>query len=344
MNRWLAPLAAGYGWAASLRGAGYRRGWLEQKRLNRPVVSIGNLTTGGTGKTPLVAYVAKLFLQRGLRPVILTRGYRRREKSLVAFDPADNSSPDPRKMGDEPALLAAALPAVPVVVCADRFRAGRVAEERFNPDVHLLDDGFQHLRLARDLDLVALDVTQELSDRFLLPAGRLRERCSALRRAHILVLTRVDFNDRDAFATRLKRLGLKAPVFHSRTRLTGFVEIRTGRLLPPDALRGGRLFAFCGIGNPQAFFRDLRRWGLELACERIFRDHHAYSEDDVASIMLSARTSGASALITTEKDAMNVPQALKVRVNAFACVIEAEIVEREDFEKRLMDSLVSCPA
>jgi len=340
MNSLLAPLASGYGWAAGVRTFTYRRGWLKQLRLNRPVISIGNLSTGGTGKTPLVAHVTRLLVRRGLKPAILTRGYGRRdENSLIAIEPAESRSPEPREIGDEPALLAAALPCVPVVVCANRYRAGRFAEEHFSVDVHLLDDGFQHLRLARDLDIVAVDVTQELSDRQVLPAGRLRERCSALRRADLIVLTRTDLADPAQTIERLEQIHTKASIFHSKTKLTGFTEIATGRSLAPDAFSGSRVFAFCGVGNPCAFFLDLRRWKLDPVAQRTFPDHHVYTEDELTSLLLSARNANASILVTTEKDAVNFPCARKGELNVFACVIEAEIAEADTFEQTVIETL-----
>lgn len=336
----LAPLAAGYGWAAGLRGFAYGRGWLKQRRLNHPVISVGNLSAGGTGKTPLVTYLARLLIRRGLTPSILTRGYGRPdENSLIAFEPAESRLPDPREAGDEPALLAAALPRVPLVVCADRYRAGRFAEEHFGANVHLLDDGFQHLRLARDLDVVALDATQDLSDWQVLPAGRLRERCSALRRAGIIVLTRTELADTAQMLARLDRIQAKARIFYGRTKLAGFTDVTTGRSLAPDALTGSRVYAFCGIGNPRAFFLDLRRWKLDPVGQQAFGDHHVYTEDEIASLLLSAHKAHASMLVTTEKDVMNLPPTLKARLNAFACVIEAEVSEAGAFEQAVAEKL-----
>ncbi|MGH9354936.1 MAG: tetraacyldisaccharide 4'-kinase, partial [Terriglobia bacterium] len=232
MSALLAPLATGYGWAAGLRDYAYRSGWLNQRRLNRPVISVGNLSAGGTGKTPIVAYLARLLLRRGFIPSILTRGYGRSGgNSLIALDPAESRAPDPREAGDEPALLAAALPRVPIVVCADRYKAGRFAEKRFGANVHLLDDGFQHLRLARGLDIVALDVTQGLADRLVLPAGRLRERPSALRRAEIVILTRSDLADPAHTLAQLDQVQTNARIFRGGTRLAGFTEVATGRTL-----------------------------------------------------------------------------------------------------------------
>src|SRR5215472_8915034 len=212
-SRILAPLAALFRMGVTFRDAAYRRGWLRTQRLDRPVVSVGNLSVGGTGKTPLVMLIAKLLSQRGWNAGILTRGYGRRHGAqTVVLPPAAGRSPDPREVGDEPALLARALPQVPIIVCANRYRGGRRAEEYFNVDAHLLDDGFQHRALARDVDVVALDTTQEISARALLPAGRLRESPRALGRAHLVVVTRVELGDPRPLERQVRRINPHAQI------------------------------------------------------------------------------------------------------------------------------------
>ncbi|HEX5481371.1 MAG TPA: tetraacyldisaccharide 4'-kinase [Terriglobia bacterium] len=344
MNPVLQVLAALYGRVAAMRAEAYRRGWLKSRRLNQPVISVGNLTTGGTGKTPLAASIAKLLLARGFKPSILTRGYRRRRgPSLLALAPASGRAPDPRQTGDEPALLAAVLPEVPIVICADRYRAGKYAEEHFGVNVHLLDDGFQHLQLARDLDIVALDATQEIADQAILPAGRQREPATALKRAQIIVLTRSDLASPAKVAqleSQVLEIHPGIPIFRSVTKLCGFVGIRTGSRLPPDALEGRRVYAFCGVGNPGAFFTSLRRWGMAVAGEQIFADHHVYTDREVAHLVLNASARGSARLVTTEKDAANIPPSWKADLNAFACVIEAEMDDPEAFEQALVTRLL----
>jgi tetraacyldisaccharide 4'-kinase len=335
MNPLLTPLAAIYRWGAGAKSSAYERGWLKSQRLSRPVISVGNLTTGGTGKTPLVALIARLLLKRGRKPAILTRGYRRRGgPSLVVIEPAAERSPDPRQVGDEPAWLAGELPEVPIVVSADRFRGGCYAGEHFQSDVYLLDDGFQHQQLARNVDVVALDVTQELSDRAVLPAGRQREACAALKRAQLVVLTRTSQADAAPWEERVGKINPQAKVFHSRSKLCGWLPVAGGPRLPADFLKDRRALAFCGIGNPGALFHDLGRWGIDLAGTQVFRDHHAYTDVDLARLVLAAQNKGAT-LVTTEKDMMNLPASWKQDLTAFACLIEAEILELDAFEKAL---------
>lgn len=339
MRALLAPLAAIYGAAAAARSEAYRCGWLKAQRLRRPVISVGNLTTGGTGKTPLVAWIARLLQKQGIKPAILTRGYgRMRGPSLLAIDPTPGRSPDPRQVGDEPALLARILPGVPIVVSRDRWRAGRFAEERFEIGVHLLDDGFQYLRLARNLDIVTLDTTQDMNDRRILPAGRQRERCHALERAHIVVLTRTGQADARPLEARVRELNARAQLFHSRTKHCGYLEVASGRLLPADALHGRRVMAFCGIGNPAAFFCDLTGRGLDVRAAETFRDHHVYSDSDMARLVDCARKADAT-LVTTEKDVMNIPADWRGKLDAVACLIEVEVLDPGRFEKALIERL-----
>lgn len=328
-------------WASvSLRGQAYRRGWLKSRRLKHPVISVGNLSVGGTGKTPLVILIAKTLLAAGRRPCILTRGYGRRGgMGLIALDPDSGLIFDPRAVGDEPALLAQALPNIPIIVARDRFRAGLIAERDFRADVHLLDDGFQHLALARDLDIVLLDVARPISELALLPAGRLREPFSALRRAHWVILTRTELGDAGPLQARVRAENSRARVFHCSTKLTGLVEPRGGAPVSPENLLHKPVGAFCGIGNPAAFLADLRRWGLRPAAERVFPDHHEYTARELESVVASSRNAGAEALLTTEKDLMNLPPEWKAPMPLLACRISSEIEEKVEFERALLDTL-----
>ena len=340
LNRLLARLAAGFKLGVAIRRAAYGHGWFKTHRLNRPVVSVGNLTTGGTGKTPLVRTIAELLLKHGWKPSILTRGYGRSSGAdMVFLEPASRRQPNPREVGDEPALLARALPEVPIVVCSDRYRGGRMSEERCNVDVHILDDGFQHWALARDVDVVLLDVTQELSDQALLPAGRQREPLSALGRAHIVVLTRTELGDPQPPENLVRRMSPKTVIFHSSTKLLEFVDINNGKVYPPTAFHGEPMHAFCGIGNPKAFFADLRKWGISLTAEDSFRDHHVYGVEDLAPIMMRAEKSGAKAIVTTEKDAMNSTPLKGGNIPFLACVIKVEIHDTQKFESTLVSHL-----
>lgn len=337
MNRSLTPLAALYGAAARLRRRAYQQGWLKSRRLACPVISVGNLTLGGSGKTPLVAAVAEVLLRKGRKPAILTRGYgRQRGADLIALEPGPHRNPDARTAGDEPALLARTLPQVPIVICADRFRAGQLAEKRFGVDVHILDDGFQHLALARDVDLVAIDVTQDVLHGAVLPAGRLREPLSALSRADIVVLTRTEIQDPAATEKQVRAIHARVPIFNCAMGLRGLAGADSGQAVEPEDYRGRPVCAFCAIGNPSAFFSDLRRWGFKPVAEMAFRDHHVYSRQDAERLNRAAREKGAVAFLTTEKDGMNLPSGLEFGLSVLACTIRAEISDAEKFEQTLL--------
>jgi len=346
VNPLLRPLSAVFQAGVALRHLAYRRGWLKTRRLSCPVLSVGNLSVGGTGKTPLVILMAKTLLAGGHRPCILTRGYRRRRgKRLIVLEPGPERRADPRKVGDEPALLARALPDVPIIVCRDRFRAGIIAEQRFQPTVHLLDDGFQHLALYRDLDIVLLDVTRPPSDYALLPAGRLREPWSALLRAHWVILTRTELGDASVLQGQVQSANPNARIFRASTQFAGLVDARTGLPEPHWGLLQKKVWAFCGIGNPSAFFADLQSWGFWVTKESVFPDHHVYDNSDLTPISLllslAARFSQlrkpiAEAFLTTEKDLMNLPPGWNAPLPLFACCIGVEVEEKMEFERALL--------
>jgi tetraacyldisaccharide 4'-kinase len=328
---------------AALRSAAYHHGWLKTRKLKRPVISIGNLTVGGTGKTPLVEYVTDLLVKRGFKPAILTRGYRRRNQAdLIPIEPAEERSPDAREIGDEPALLARKLPQVPMVVAANRYRAGCLAEDRFGADIHILDDGFQHLALARDLDIVVMDATRDLSREAMLPAGRLRETVGALKRANIIVLTRTELANPDRAEQFARSINPQARIFHARTELRELVDVVQGHGYPAANFQEKPAYAFCGIGNPAAFFADLGRWGFRVVGQAAFPDHHLYGKREFAMILLALKKSqgllGAEIILTTGKDAQNLPlKDYEEEIPILACSIRCEITEAADFEAAVLE-------
>lgn len=334
------PLAAGYRMGSALRIAAYRRGWLASRRLNRPVVSVGNLSVGGTGKTPFVAFLADLLVRHGWKPGILTRGYgRRKGPKEIAIEPGAGSPPDPREVGDEPALLARKLPELPIVVSADRYSAGLLAENKFGVEVHILDDGFQHLELARDVDIVLLDCTQAHSNRELLPSGRLREPLEALKRAHLVALSRTELIDPQPMEESVRQANPKASIFRCKTKLKGLLNLSHGALENFGAKQNEPIHAFCGIGNPSAFFDDLERWGFAVASRSAFPDHHVYRAQEITHLITLARQSGAKTLITTEKDAVNLSRLEITDIRILACVVQTEVCEQKDFEEELLERL-----
>jgi tetraacyldisaccharide 4'-kinase len=296
-------LSAAYGQIAQARRAWFARRPQARRRLPVPVVSVGNLSVGGSGKTPAVASLAKLLLAAGERPVILSRGYARRDPvdgvlvvsdGRLVFEPVQRS-------GDEPQVLARTLPGVPVLVCPDRYLAGMLAHRRFDATVVLLDDGFQHLELERDIDLLLVR-PEDLRDE-LLPHGRLREPLTAAHAAHAIV---VPGSFADA-APVTAMLG-KGPVF------TMEQEFGTPRLVRPfgDPVPEGaygtsrRLVAVAGIARPERFFKTVETLGWEIAQPMVFRDHYWFTRADVATIHDTVQVLGAGGVITTEKDAVRL--------------------------------------
>jgi tetraacyldisaccharide 4'-kinase len=256
-----------------------------RQRLRRPVISVGNLAVGGRGKTPMVATITRELLAMGERPAILTRGYARtrREDGVVVVSDREGIRSDLARAGDEPLMLARALPGVSVLVCADRYLAGRLAEQQFDASVHVLDDGFQHLQLDRDVDIVMVgrdDVARPVT----LPFGRLREPLDTLVAADAVIAADDD--------VAMEGVGVEARFFRTRRAL--------GK--GPMSLDGARVFAFAGIASPARFFEDLETLGCTVVGTRAFRDHHAYSRADLESVGTEAAACGADAAITTEKD------------------------------------------
>ncbi len=303
------PLSQVYGAYVRCRRALYSRGWLKPRRLKATVISVGNLTVGGTGKTPMVLWLAEKFLTQGKRVAILTRGYKGSHGS------SDEIKVLKRRLGGK----------VLFGIGPDRFVSGSRLESQHAVDVFLLDDGFQHLQLARNLDIVMLDGSRQLESEWLLPAGSLREPVAACRRADIFVVTRKSekpvIKGGDAVVV---------PIFYAQTRLIGFqkfgplAETKDRSYLGP-----GPFLAFCGIGNPSAFFDDLSRWQVPVMEKKVFPDHHKYSSMELDQLQSRSIACGAAGLITTEKDAENLPVS-DVRLPIWIAVIELAFnVERE---------------
>jgi tetraacyldisaccharide 4'-kinase len=305
------PLSVLYGGYVRMRAWLYANGWLKQKDLRAKVISVGNLTVGGTGKTPMVLWLAEKFLAEGKRVAILSRGYR---------GTAGTS--------DEIELMKHRLQnRVEFGVGKDRYAEGQRIEQQKPIDVFLLDDGFQHLPLARDLDIVMIDGSHKLKDQWLLPSGVLREPISACRRADILVVTRK--TERPDIAAGDAH---ESSIFYAQTRLLGFRRYGSESSIHPLSEIGhGPFFAFCGIGNPQAFFDDLSRWEVPVAGESIFRDHHRYTADDLRRLEKTAQRAGAITFLTTEKDAENLGQGTSTTIPIFVAVIDFAMTAESEF-------------
>jgi tetraacyldisaccharide 4'-kinase len=288
-----------FGALARLRAAAYRRGPLPRHRLAGPVVSVGNLSVGGSGKTPVVRRVAEILRDQGKAVAVLSRGYGGsfRGEALFVSDGKEVLA-GAAEAGDEPVMLARSLPGVVVAVGPRRDRVGRAVEARFGRRVHVLDDGFQHLRLVRDLDIVCLDV-EDLEDQPL-PAGRLREGPEALDRAHLILLTRLEAATETGLAALERRLGPERTHRVSR-RVLGWRDL-DGVVAPAP----GRVFLLAGIARPERFERDAASSGAEVVGHAFFADHHSYRAKEIERLEEEARRAGAHALGTTAKDAVRL--------------------------------------
>lgn len=312
-------------------GVGYRNrrydaGHAEIVKVEAPVVSVGNLTLGGTGKTPMVKWIARWLRDRDLRVAILSRGY-------GATDGAKN---------DEALELEQALPDVPHLQSPDRVSIARAAIEELESQVLLLDDGFQHRRLARDLDIVLLDATQPFGFDHVFPRGMLREPARNLRRANVVCLSRADLVDEErkewirSRATRMAPNAAWCEVAHAPAALMN----SSGATQPLESLAGKRVFGFCGIGNPEAFRRTLERAGADIAGWRQLPDHHAYTADDVTALAAEINASQAEMAVCTQKDMVKLRTALLGHAALWSVVVEIEFLSGE---QGMTDALASLP-
>lgn len=312
------PLSLIYGIAVRVRVWMYQKAWLKQKRLKATVISVGNLTVGGTGKTPMVIWLAEKFLAEGKRVAILSRGYR---------GSSDTS--------DEIELMKFRLQnRVAFGVGKNRFLEGRRLEAQQPVDIFLLDDGFQHLQLARDLDILLMDSSRPLRNEFLLPSGRLREPLSAIHRADVVIFTRT--NDQLSLKRAIQEFP-QFPIFPASTHLIRYRRMTSNQqdLVPDFELPPQPIFVFCGIGNPEAFFTDVDRWGNVIAGRAVYRDHHLYGATDVRRLEDAARKAGARAFLTTEKDAQNLGDLRFSSLPVYYCEIEVRVADKTAFQAAL---------
>lgn len=322
-----------YGAAATWRRRWYSRDPERRRRLRQPVVSVGNLRVGGSGKTPVVECIARMLVEQGERPAVLSRGYGRRlvqdgvtvvsdgRTILEGFDAA----------GDEPLMLARALPTVPVLVGADRYLSGRLAEEKLGVTVHLLDDGFQHLELARDVDLLVTG-EDDLLDRPM-PAGRLREPLAAATEAHAALVTAGDAETADRVG---RALGL-TKVFRVARTIGAPRMVASGETAVVPA--NEPVFAVAGIARPERFFTDLASAGWRVVGSRTFRDHHTFTDRDMSRVSAAARTAGATIVMTTEKDAVRLASAAPGSVPVAVVPLIVTVEPTAEFTRWLCERL-----
>jgi tetraacyldisaccharide 4'-kinase len=335
-SRWaLAPLSHLYGFGMYARARLYAGGLLQQRALPVKVISIGNLSVGGTGKTPVVIAVANALRGKGRRVGVASRGYGRRAvQDVLEVSNGRSRVSNPAQTGDEPLLIAERCPDVPVAVGADRYAAGRYLLDRFGIDTLVLDDGFQHLALKRDVDVVLLDATAALGNNFLLPRGRLRERLSALERASVILVTRAgQAEDLGGVLKAIRRVAPALPLCITTFNATALQKIGTPESQPPDVLKGERVVALSGIGNPDSFRHLLESLGAVVVDHCLFPDHHPYSVQDVRVVTQVAANLRADRVVTTEKDAVKLQLLADSSGQAAMWVVRIELAWLESWKE-----------
>ncbi|MBI5585976.1 MAG: tetraacyldisaccharide 4'-kinase [Deltaproteobacteria bacterium] len=339
---WLGLLTGGlYRLGISTRLALYRRGWLPVRRLPFPVISVGNLTVGGSGKTPHVALIAAYFKKKGIRVVVLSRGYggeKSRSGAVIATDREIVGTVE--EGGEEPYWLAEHLPGVPVIIGRNRYRSGMLAFERFQAQLAVLDDGYQHLALARDMNILLLPAHRPFGEGGLLPIGTLREPESQIKRADLLVITQAEMvpeENRPALQTRIQARRPQTPLFFSSHEPRSLWRFPGREPQPLSWLKDKRVLAFCGLARPESFAHSLRAAGAEVARLVPFRDHYGYREKDLRRLARQAEEAEAAAVVTTEKDALKLPDWLG---GPPLFVLQIEVVLPDPEFWRRMDSVL----
>ena len=319
----LLPPSLLLGMVVRLRNGLYDTGLLISDRLPVPVISVGGLTAGGAGKTPVVRYLALRLVDAGYRPAVLSRGYGRDSRATRSAAPGATW----QEVGDEPAFLATALPNVPVVVGPSRTAAGRLAIDRYGANVLLLDDGFQHRRTARAVDIVVHDASSQLSPGRLLPAGPFREPVSSLGRAHVLVLTRTDqAGSADAATERIRSEFPHLAIIETAYVPAGLRRISSGATLPVEWLAGRHVLVFCGIANPASFARTVTDAGGCATRILSYPDHHPFTPSELDRALSLAEEAGVDCIVTTEKDAVRIPTDHAIRKHLVALDIELRVI------------------
>ena len=350
----LSPIGKLYGLVMDVRNRLYDRGVLRSFALGARTISVGNLTTGGTGKTPMVSLISEILLEHGETVCILTRGYgRANPKERVLVSDGERILTDAATGGDEPVELATRLGGRAIIVAdADRLSAGRWAKEKFGVTAFVLDDGFQHRRVRRELDIVCVDATEPCGGGRVLPAGRLRESLKGLKRADAIVITRSDLvEDTSAIVERLQKRNGTAPIFEVRTKISGLISLEEFHAEAQRTQRehlGASVFempdeadaaAFCALGNPAAFFKSVERYladtgrgAARLLFGRALRDHHSYTQANIDGIGRRAIEEGAQFLVTSAKDAVKL-KGMQFSLPCFVAHAETVVDDREAFRR-----------
>ena len=333
-----------YGLGLFFRKLLYKLHILKSKRLTAKVISIGNITWGGTGKTPLVEFIASSLKERGHKVAVLSRGYKRKKTGAnqIIHNGKDLNSKvaSLNDLGDEAFLLAEALADVPIGVGPDRVKSARIIQEKFHPDILILDDGFQHRRIARDLDIVAIDATHPFGNGFILPLGIMREPKCALKRADIFVITKTNINpDIKDLKAALDKINPRALIVECEYKILGLYDaLDAGKKLKDlSGFKDRPIACISSIANPASFEKMLSLSGMEIKKVVSFTDHHHYTRGDIEGIVASCRANNIENVVTTEKDKVRLKDYLLNTggIRFFVLKIALEIKQHEEFFKRI---------
>ncbi len=301
----------------------YNAGIFKTRQLPCKVISIGNITIGGSGKTPMAIHLADALTKKGKKVIVISRGYKSKTKVLDIVSDGKNIFLNPDEAGDEPFLIAKKTKNIPVLIGKDRYEAGLFAIDRFQPDIIILDDGFQHIKLKRDKDIVLIDSIRGFGNGHLLPRGILREPMNSLKRAtHILVN-----GSEDKISMQASAFSLKPGFF--KYKPSGFVNLADDTIIEPDKLKNKNILAFAGIANPVSFFKTLEGMGIAIKEKMIFPDHHKYNIEDIEKI--KTRANEIDCFITTEKDGVKIKDLLSGNIVVYALSIDVEVCDKQEF-------------
>jgi tetraacyldisaccharide 4'-kinase len=307
------------------------------------VISVGNLTVGGTGKTPLVAFLATRLKELEYDPVVLGHGYTgtRRRPALIVSDGAGIKS-KPAECGDEAYMLARKLVGIPVAAGKNRYRAGLLLSKETNRRVYLLDDGFQHMKLSRKADLLLIDGSRDLKQEALLPAGRLREPLTAMERADAILVTRAHLtDDLPQLVAEIRKFNTSAPVFPFSHEIDAVYDLVSQERFSPTDFRGQEVIALAALGSPSQFLQDLERAGVKVAERMLFRDHHRFSRTEIQAALERRRELGAAGIMTTEKDAVRLEHLEVEPSQVYVVSIKATTRDPATFMNWLVEKLES---
>lgn len=334
----LFALSVLYGAAVYLRRIFFGLHIFKRKKISCPVISVGNLSLGGTGKTPTVIQVVQLLRRNNRRPVVVSRGYGRQDETeIIVVSDGRSVLVDTQTGGDEPVMIGSKLPGIPVVVGSRRYQAALLALQRFSPDVVVLDDGFQHIQLRRDLDIVLLDAGNPFGNGKLFPAGILREPINALKRAHAVLITKTDVATDVGKLKETIRQHTRARIFTSRQVPVDLIDYRNSDIKPLTVLRGSKVLALSGIARPDSFTSMLRSLGADIVAACTYRDHFDYQRSDLAAVFQKAADEKISMIVTTEKDAIRLKKLHAEGV--WALRIELTVAEHDEWEAFLLKGL-----